>query len=357
YQFFITYDKNIPILEAVFNCLELFLTIIAFIISCLTTRYSEFEVLGTECEAKCPMNDFNIFSKIFIFWMKTILKQGYKSTADLAQYLLPICDYMKSLHAFNAFESANRKYNSNKLKPKTEITLFPLLVWTAWTPYLFGSLMELIHVCVDLSQPFILSKLIDFVSDTEHLWHGLCYAVAYSLINLISQLLECHSNLFINMAYYRTSSALISALYQKMLRLSQLGPSSLTLLAVMLIVGPFTTFVMTRIDTLQTKQMQLKDKRMEQISEVLSNIKLLKLFGWEKPFIDRISETRRQELHTLKLKNYFWSCIDVLWIVVPFIIAGITFTIFIYTSGQPFTAKTAFVSLSVYISLKAPMGS
>ncbi|CAG2174856.1 unnamed protein product [Oppiella nova] len=113
---------------------------------------------------------------------------------------------------------------------------------------------------------------------------------------------------------------------------------------------------MTRIDTLQTKQMQLKDKRMEQISEVLSNIKLLKLFGWEKPFISRISETRRQELHTLKLKNYFWSCIDVLWIVVPFIIAGITFTIFIYTSGQPFTAKTAFVSLSVYISLKAPMG-
>jgi ATP-binding cassette subfamily C (CFTR/MRP) protein 1 len=136
----------------------------------------------------------------------------------------------------------------------------------------------------------------------------------------------------------------------------QLGPSSLTLLAVMLIVGPFTTFVMTRIDTLQTKQMQLKDKRMEQISEVLSNIKLLKLFGWEKPFIDRISETRRQELHTLKLKNYFWSGIDVLWIVVPFITAGITFTIFIYTSGQPFTAKTAFVSLSVYISLKAPMG-
>ncbi|CAG2164134.1 unnamed protein product, partial [Oppiella nova] len=206
-------------------------------------------------------------------------------------------------------------------------------------------------------------------------------------------------------AYYRVQAALISAIYQKMLRLSaasrreyttgdinnimgvdvteicdffrsmtalyavpmnlmiggyilwrQLGPSSLTLFVMMAIVGPLNTFIMRKINGLQTKQMELKDKRMEQISEVLNNIKLLKLFGWEKPFMDRVSKTRHQELHTLRIANYWWSAIDVLWVVIPFMIAGITFTVYMLTSGQEFTAKTAFVSLFVLNILRSPMG-
>ncbi len=45
-----------------------------------------------------------------------------------------------------------------------------------------------------------------------------------------------------------------------------LGPTSLTLLAVMEILGSVTTFIMRRIDRSQTAQMKLKDKRMEQMS-------------------------------------------------------------------------------------------
>jgi ABC-type nitrate/sulfonate/bicarbonate transport system permease component len=45
-----------------------------------------------------------------------------------------------------------------------------------------------------------------------------------------------------------------------------LGPSSLTLLAVMEILGPVTTFMMRKMDRSQTAQMKLKDKRMEQMS-------------------------------------------------------------------------------------------
>ncbi|CAG2167690.1 unnamed protein product, partial [Oppiella nova] len=370
YQFFIIYDKNIPILEAVLNCLELFLTIIALIISCLTTRYSDFEELGAECEPKCPMNDFNVFSKIFIIWMKTLLKHGYKSTADLTPHLLPVCDYMKSLHAFNAFESADSKYNSNRLK--SEII---------WTSCVTAGALVLCKVAADFIQTYILAKLIDFVSDSDHMWHGVCYAIAYCLFNLMSRLFDCHSILLTILGSYRVSSSLTIAIYKKMLRLSagsrrtfttgeinnimsvdvmticdfirvmtnlytipllfiigeyflwqQLGPSSLMVFAVMAVVLPWTTFISKRIEKIQAKQMELKDTRIKQISEVLSNIKLLKLFGWEKPFMDRISKTRHQELHELKIFNYFYAIIYVCWMAVPFIMAGITFTVYLHTS-------------------------
>jgi hypothetical protein len=40
-----------------------------------------------------------------------------------------------------------------------------------------------------------------------------------------------------------------------------LSPSSLTILGVMLISGPITTFIMRKIDRSQTAQMKLIDKR------------------------------------------------------------------------------------------------
>ncbi|CAG2171209.1 unnamed protein product, partial [Oppiella nova] len=350
----------------------------------------------------CPMNDFNIFSKIFIVWLKDILKHGYKTNTDLSQHLLPICDYIKSKNAFDSYESMNRKYNSNPLVK--EIRLLPMIWWTCWVPFTVSALMEFGNIAAQFIQPYILSKLIDFVSESDHLWHGLCYAMAYCFSNLLARLFDAHSYLFISLAYYRVKSSLITALYRKMLKLSassrreyttgeinnimgvdigevcdllhsmttlysiptslgigvyilwqQLGPSSLTMFGVMLVVGPFTTYIMKRIDDFQTKQMELKDKRMEQISEVLNNVKLLKLFGWEKPFIDRISKTRREELHKLGLTNNYWAIMEVVWTAVPMIIAGFTFTVFTITSGLPFTAKTAFVSLSVFNLLRAPM--
>ncbi|CAG2171984.1 unnamed protein product, partial [Oppiella nova] len=387
YQFFITYDKNIPILEAVFNCLELFLTIIAFIISCLTTRYSEFVALilvlqfrrlghrhstsipvlwltnlfivsvRSGYETKCPMNDFNIFSKIFV-----------------------------SKNAYNSFESANKKYNPNKLKP--EIRLLPLISSTVWSTYTIATVLALCKIAADFIQPYILAKLIDFVSGTDHMWHGVYYAIAFCVCTLMARLFECHSNLFSMLASYRVRSSLTTAIYKKMLRLSagsrrnyttgeinnimsvdvgelcdfhraatcsytiplcfiigeyilwsQLGPSSLMVFVVMAAVFPLTSFIYKRIEKIQTKQMELKDMRMKQISEVLNNIKLLKLFGWEKPFMDRISITRHQEF----------------WMAVPFIMTAVTFTVYIYASGLALTAKTAFVSVSVINIFRIPI--
>ncbi|CAG2117274.1 unnamed protein product, partial [Medioppia subpectinata] len=353
------------------------------------------------------MDDHNVFSKILIVWMKTLFKYGYKARHDLSQYLLPLCDYIKSDNSYQSWRSADQRFNANK--PVLGLRLLPLICCTVWLPYLAGLVMEFGHVFVDLRQPYIIAALIDFVSATDdsagdHLWHGVYYAVGYCLINIMGRLFEQHSYMFINIANYRLQSALTTAMYSKMLALSpgsrrtyttgdinnmvgvdvtevceftrhmtylvsapvslavcqyilwqQFGPTSLMTGAVMVTMGPFLSWLLKRMETLQTKQMSLKDKRMEQISEVLNNVKLLKLFGWERPFMARITDTRGKELDTLRSGYYFRSGLELVWLLMPYAMAIGTFTVFTLATGQEFTAKRAFVAMFVFNFLKDPM--
>ncbi|XP_054157394.1 ATP-binding cassette sub-family C member 2-like [Oppia nitens] len=314
-------------------------------------------------------------------------------------FLLP---YDCSRGSYEVFEKANQKYNTNSL---ANIRLLPLIFWTAWLPYIISALLRMLCIASNYSQPYILGKLIDYISYRDsQLWHGIYYAVIYCFFTLCSRLSWSHSFNYSSLAYYRVQSALTCALYNKMLRLSpmsrreyttgdinnlmgvdvseicsflnimtnlyaipisfsigifllwqQLGPSSMTIIVVMLFVCPFTTYAMRRYSCLQKEQMSLKDKRMAQISEILNNIKLLKLFGWEKPFMERLSKVRRQELWKL-VKGKVWDCsIYVTFLSLPMFIAGISFTMFTLVSGQQFNAKNAFVSLAVYNLLRGPL--
>ena len=160
-------------------------------------------------------------------------------------------------------------------------------------------------------------------------------------------------------SFFRTSFDLFNIPFATCIGLyllwQYLGPASLTMIAVVLVVGPVTTFIFKKIDHIQTKHMEFKDKRMEQLSEIFNNIKLLKLFGWELPFMKRVGDTRDKELHQQNLQNYYWSAIEVVWIVAPMMTAGISFAVSTLTSSQPLTAKTAFVSLSIYNLLRGPV--
>ena len=134
-----------------------------------------------------------------------------------------------------------------------------------------------------------------------------------------------------------------------------LGPISLLMLLVMMGVVPLSLFIMKRANSIQKLQMKFKDKRMEQLSEILNNIKILKLFGWEKPFIDKVSQIRAQELKNQVNANYYWCSHKLLWLWLPMLTTGLIFGVFALVSGRPLTTKTAFVSLLLIANLRNPI--
>jgi len=103
--------------------------------------------------------------------------------------------------------------------------------------------------------------------------------------------------------------------------------------------------------------MILNDKRIEQLSEILNNVKLLKFFAWEKPFIERITETRQLEIDKLKRVSYWNAGSNILWSSAPMIVAAFCFSFYtLISSSNTFNAKTAFVSLYIFNILRYPMG-
>lgn len=102
--------------------------------------------------------------------------------------------------------------------------------------------------------------------------------------------------------------------------------------------------------------MKLKDERVKSTNEVLSGMKILKLYGWEQAFIDKINVIRNKELINLKSINALYSFIITLFNVAPFLVSFIAFAIYVLVSDENvLTAQRTFYSLSLFQIIRFPL--
>ena len=66
--------------------------------------------------------------------------------------------------------------------------------------------------------------------------------------------------------------------------------------------------------------MKLKDTRINLTSEVLNGIKVLKLYGWEKSFGDRIQAIRDSEVSILRTMAFLEAGTALSWFMAPYLV-------------------------------------
>ena len=71
-----------------------------------------------------------------------------------------------------------------------------------------------------------------------------------------------------------------------------LGPSTLTGVAVLILLFPLNGVLYGRIKKLQVSQMRNKDKRTKLVDEILNGMKILKMYAWEMSFVKKVNEIR-----------------------------------------------------------------
>lgn len=71
----------------------------------------------------------------------------------------------------------------------------------------------------------------------------------------------------------------------------------------------------------QYSQMRKKDERVRLITEILNGIKVLKLYGWELSFTQRIDQIRAEEVHELKIFQFLEATQYFAWTSAPLIVA------------------------------------
>jgi len=90
------------------------------------------------------------------------------------------------------------------------------------------------------------------------------------------------------------------------------------------------------------------------MSEILTAIKLIKFYAWEKPFYERIVEIRKKELHLLR-NNLIANAFNFMLVFcVPVLCALFSFLMF-WLSGNTVTPVLGFTIVSVYNTLRYPL--
>lgn len=95
----------------------------------------------------------------------------------------------------------------------------------------------------------------------------------------------------------------------------------------MITMIPLSAIIASKIKTLQIQQMKHKDERVKLMNEILSGIKVLKLYAWETSFEEQIQKIREKEMKVIKHIAYFSTVTWVIsftgpylvWIIVDFI--------------------------------------
>lgn len=344
-----------------------------------------------------PLENADIFSRLTFQWMGPLMRQGY-------DHYLTEEDMPPLPKGYGAGDSYDDLENEWDKKPN--------LLWAVWKafggPFMIGGFFKFIQDILAFAQPRLLGLLIKFVQDYKEkpednpLSKGLVLAFAMFAVSII-QTAALHQ--YFQRAFdtgMKIKAGLTAAIYRKSLkaatrdkstgdvvnlmsvdtqRLQDVtqygqiiwsGPFQIILcllslhdlvgnsmwagVATLLIMIPINAWIAKKQKTLQQAQMKYKDHRTRLTSEILTNMKSLKLYGWEIPFIGRLNRVRNdEELENLKRLGKFSALASFPWQCAPFLVSCTTFAVFVKISDKPLSTDIVFPALALFNLLGFPL--
>uniref|UniRef100_A0A8D3C694 Cystic fibrosis transmembrane conductance regulator n=1 Tax=Scophthalmus maximus TaxID=52904 RepID=A0A8D3C694_SCOMX len=131
----------------------------------------------------------------------------------------------------------------------------------------------------------------------------------------------------------------------------EIGPSCLAGMVVLLFLMPLQTLFGRLFSKYRSLTAVLTDSRIRTMNEVLSGIRIIKMYAWEKPFMALVSEVRRNEITQVMKTSYLRGLNMASFFCANKIILFITFTIYVLL-GNPITATRVFVTVSLYTAVR-----
>ncbi|KAI9534115.1 hypothetical protein NQZ68_016833 [Dissostichus eleginoides] len=192
--------------------------------------------------------------------------------------------------------------------------------------FLRGTLCLLLHDAFMFAVPQVLSLLLGFMRDRDTaMWKGFLYAALLFLLSCLQSLLNHHYMFHCFTLGMRLKTAVMGLVYRKCLLISGPARQQCTMGEIINLVSAdtqklmdfvvyFNSIWITPIEiTLcfyflwQEVQMKFMDGRIRLMNEILSGVKILKFYAWEKAFLRRVGVLRDGELQALKKSQILYS--------------------------------------------------
>ncbi|XP_054637104.1 multidrug resistance-associated protein 4 isoform X2 [Dunckerocampus dactyliophorus] len=141
------------------------------------------------------------------------------------------------------------------------------------------------------------------------------------------------------------AAAVVGLLWQ------EIGPSCLAGMVVLMFLMPMQTLFGRLFSKYRSKTAILTDSRIRTMNEVVSGIRIIKMYAWEKPFAALVSDVRRKEISQIMMSSYLRGLNMASFFCASKIIVFITFTLYVLL-GNTITASRVFVTVSLYTAVR-----
>ncbi|KAL1918432.1 uncharacterized protein VTP21DRAFT_3092 [Calcarisporiella thermophila] len=349
-----------------------------------------------------PLPKRNFLSDLVFHWATPLLKVGYKRPLQ-----------KEDLYVLNTTQQA--EYLSNRLREnwaKETRKTKPSLVRALWATFssilIVAGILRVVSDVLTVIAPLMIQEIIAVVSQSSSSnpppeWKGYVFAVALFLIQELMSLTLQHSFQIGMSGGISVRTAVITTIYRKALVLSgkarqeftngkitnlmstdaarldmaagylhnlisapveivvalillirYLGPSALAGLAVLVAFGPLQGQIMKVLAKFRKKATTVTDSRIKLTQEVLSGMRVIKFYGWEKNFLDRLGILRRRELHYVRQLLMVRAGVAGVTMMVPTLATIVTFIIYTVI-GNELTPEVVFPSLALFNMIRIPL--
>ena len=308
-------------------------------------------------------------------------------------------------------DSEKVEIQTGKKSPRESLSiLVPLIKSFGWS-FLGGSIIKAFHDVMVFISPMILKRIIAFSEPVcegclrSPVWQGVLYSVTLMLVSMVQTILLSTYFYKMYLVALWTKTSLISAIYRKSLVVTAeskkgstsgeivnlmsvdaqkisdtlpylnmlwssplqivvaiyllyqiLGASVLAGLGTMIVLIPINGFSAAITRKLQMKMMKQKDVRVKKMNELLSGMKILKLYAWEPSFMQDVMNIRNSELKILLNIGYLSAAISFIWTCAPFLVSLVTFAVYVLSDeNNVLDAQKAFTSLALFNILRFPL--
>ncbi|PVD27664.1 hypothetical protein C0Q70_12831 [Pomacea canaliculata] len=126
-----------------------------------------------------------------------------------------------------------------------------------------------------------------------------------------------------------------------------IGPSVFAGVITLIIIVLINSFIASREHKLNISNLKFKDSRLRLMNDLLSGIRVVKMYAWEPSFEKRITDLRSEETKVLLRMAYLNMFMGVCCYFAPFLVTLATFATFVEVSPENhLDARRAFVTLS-----------
>ena len=135
----------------------------------------------------------------------------------------------------------------------------------------------------------------------------------------------------------------------------QVGNATWVGIAFMLCLVPVNGIVFSNVSKMRRKVLQYSDARVKMINEILTGIRIIKFYAWERPFGREVARLREKELKALTTLAYTTAIgFSLIMLSAPIINPILVFLAYIHIGDASLTAATAFTTIALFNIMRFP---